>query len=517
MLGSTTPRLYTRPLVTGPPGPCGCGCSLTPETSLGFSAVDFARDVVGFEPLPWQRWVLIHGLELLPAGRYRFRIVLILVARQNGKTTIVEIKNLWKMFVQGAEILGTAQDLSVSEESWDNAVEICESNPELACEIKDVVKVNGKKALKLTNGARWRVKAISGRGKAGRGPSADDVSFDELREHQNWKPWGAVSKTTLARPNAQRWCLTNAGDDTSVVLNAQRAKGRAAAKDPQSDITMGHFEYSFPDEADCTCKRIHPDPHKAGCRLLDPEILAMANPALGYTIDLDALIADAHGDPNDVFRTECGCQHVEDLAPAIIDLVTWSDWADEDSLARGKVAFSLDMHPDLLYGAIGFTGRRSDGLLHWQVLSHGEGTDWLVAEAIRLNEIHPNVGWFLDGASPAKAKKTDLEKAGLTVHVLDGSDAAQACTNMLEAAESKKGGPGRYVPFLQQRPGKDRPSELLALAWRAAAVSQSGDSKRFVRKKSSGDITPLMVVTLSDHGFRVHGEQAGQPFFAAWR
>lgn len=513
ILGSTTPRLWTPPLVQGPPGPCGCGCALTPKTSLGFSAVDFARDVVGFEPLPWQRWVLIHGLELLPSGRYRFRIVLILVARQSGKTTIVEIKNLWKMFVQGAEILGTAQDLSVSEESWDNAVEICESNPELACEIKDVIKVNGKKALKLNNGARWRVKAISGRGKAGRGPSADDVNFDELREHQDWKPWGAVSKTTLARPNAQRWCLTNAGDAASVVLNAQRKKGRAAAKDPKSDPTMGHFEYSFPDEVECTCKRVHPDPHLTGCQLLDPRFLAMSNPALGYTVELDALISDAHGDPDEVFRTECGCQYVQDLTPAIIDMVTWTDWADEDSpLPPGRVAFSLDVHPDLLYGAIGFTGRRSDGLLHWEVAKWGEGTDWLVAEAVRLDEMHPNVGWFLDGSSPAKAKKADLEKAGLTVHVLDGSDTAQACVNMLEAA---KKGPGRFVPFEAPRAGKDKPVELLTQAWRDAAVIPSGDSKRFGRKKSSGDITPLMVVTLSDHGFRVHGESTRpRPLFA---
>lgn len=508
--GSTTPRLYTPPLVTGPPGECGCGCALTPATSKGFAAVDFARDVVGFEPLPWQRWVLIHGLELLPDGRYRFRIVLLLVARQSGKTTIVEIKNLFKMFVQGAEILGTAQDLSVSEESWDNAVEICEGLPELACEIKDVIKVNGKKALRLLNGARWRVKAIKSSGRqAGRGPSADDVNFDELREHRTWGPWGAVSKTTLARPNAQRWCFSNAGDDSSVVLNAQRAKGRAAVKDPAPDPTMGHFEYSAPDEVDCTCKRVHPEPHKAGCRLLDPRILAMANPALGYTIDLENLISDAHGDPNDVFRTECLCQHVHDLTPAIIDMATWAEWADEDSLARGKVAFSLDMHPDLLFGAIGFTGRRSDGLLHWQPLMHGEGTDWLVDEAAKLNAIHPNVGWFIDGASPAKAKKTDLEKAGLTVHVLDGSETAQACINMLEAA---KDGPGRFVPLRRSRPGKDEPVEVLTQAWRDAAKIPSGDSWRFGRKKSSGDISPLMVVTLSDHGFRVHGESSLAPW-----
>ncbi|GAA4568706.1 hypothetical protein GCM10023193_50810 [Planotetraspora kaengkrachanensis] len=70
LLGSTTPRLWTPPLVTGRRGPCGCGCALTPKTSLGFSCVDFARDVLGIELLPWQRWLLIHALELRPDGRF---------------------------------------------------------------------------------------------------------------------------------------------------------------------------------------------------------------------------------------------------------------------------------------------------------------------------------------------------------------------------------------------------------------------------------------------------------------
>lgn len=501
ILGSTTPRLYTPPLVTGSPGPCGCGCALTPDTSLGFSSVKFAREVIGFEPLPWQRWVLIHGLELLPDGRYRFRTVLILVARQNGKTTIVEIKNLWKMFVQKADVLGTAQDLAVSEESWDNAVEICEGTPELAVEIKDVIKVNGKKTLKLTNGARWRVKATNRR--AGRGPSADDVNLDELREHLTWRAWAAVTKTTLARPNAQRWCFTNSGDDTSVVLNAQRAKGRAAAEDPLSDPTMGHFEWSALDEVECTCKRVHPRPHRSDCRLLDASVLATANPALGYTITLEDLRSDANGDPDDVFRTECLCQHVHDLSPAIIDMATWVDWMDEDSLARGKVAFSLDLDPDLQWWAAGFTGRRSDGLLHWQVVAHGEGTNGMVEEAARLNAIHENVGWFIDGSSPAAAKKTDLENAGLTAHTVGSAETAQACINMMDAATN---GTGRYAGLTTD----------LTKAWRAASTIPSGDSKRFGRKKSSGDITPLMVVTLSHHGFRVHGEVRRPPPLFAW-
>ncbi len=46
--GSTTPRLFTAPLVSGDPGPCGCGCALTDASTFGFEAVRFAEEVVKF-------------------------------------------------------------------------------------------------------------------------------------------------------------------------------------------------------------------------------------------------------------------------------------------------------------------------------------------------------------------------------------------------------------------------------------------------------------------------------------
>src|ERR1700742_2146374 len=79
-LGSITPRLWTRPLRR-----------LTPQTSYGFRVIWFAAVVLG-QPLdPWQQWLVIHLGELLPDGRPRFRRVLVLVARQNGKTHLCKV------------------------------------------------------------------------------------------------------------------------------------------------------------------------------------------------------------------------------------------------------------------------------------------------------------------------------------------------------------------------------------------------------------------------------------------
>ena len=105
VFGSTTPRLWTPPLVTGPAGPCGCGCALTPETSYGFDVVTFAAVVLRRPLDPWQRWLVIHAGELLADGRPRFRRVLVIVARQNGKTEVCVVLALFWLFVEAVGLV----------------------------------------------------------------------------------------------------------------------------------------------------------------------------------------------------------------------------------------------------------------------------------------------------------------------------------------------------------------------------------------------------------------------------
>lgn len=504
MYGSTTPRLWTKPLVTGPPGPCGCGCALTPETSLGFSALDFARGVIGFEPLPWQRWLLIHALELKPDGKFRFRTVLVLVARQNGKTSLVEIKNLWKMFVLKAQILGTAQDLDVAEESWDNAVQICEGVPELAVEIKDVIKVNGKKALKISNGARWKVKAPNRRG--GRGFSGDDVNLDELREHQNWFAWGAVTKTTMARRNAQIWAFTNAGDDASIVLNDVQASARVTVDNPEADRQLGLFEWSVPDDVKCTCRRVRPTPHAPTCRLADPRLWSMANPAYGpaeagYLIGHDAMLSALNTDPDTIFLTECLCQRVPELVTGDIDGAAWERMLDPDSRREGDVTIGVDLNPHQDAASIGLFGMRADGREHLQLMDHRPGIDWVPGRLEELRTLLHPVGYAM-GRNTYAALEAELKKAGFlrpvkaaepergNVAVVTGSDMSAATGQMLTVCRPSPEDDGS----LDYRARHIGQKELTAAAL-SAKVREGGDSVGWSRKDSGGDITAFNSVT----------------------
>ena len=285
--GSETPRVFTPPLR-----------ELTPDTSKGFACIEFAEQILELTLLPWQRWLLIHALELNVDGTYRFRTVVLLVARQNGKSTVMLALALWRMYADGAPlVIGTAQNLDISEELWSAACEMAETIPELAEMIEHVDKTNGKKALRLTTGERYKVAAASRRG--GRGLSGDLVLLDELREHQSWDAWSAVTKTTMARARAQVWGASNAGDRHSVVLRHLRLLAHLAVGDPDGingsdaagadvvDESLGIFEWSA----------------ASGRDVFDRDGWAEANPSLGYTISERAIAAAASTDPENVFRT----------------------------------------------------------------------------------------------------------------------------------------------------------------------------------------------------------------------
>jgi phage terminase large subunit-like protein len=464
---------------------------LTPETSLGFSAVEFSRDVLGLEPLPWQRWLLIHALELRFDGRFRFRTVLVLVARQNGKTSIVEVKNLWKMFVLRTQVLGTAQNLDLSEESWNNAVEMIEGLPELAAEVKHIDRTNGKKAIRLANGARWKVAAASRKG--GRGFSGDDVNLDELREHQTWEAWGAVTKTTLARPNPQIWAYSNAGDNKSVVLNNLQQKARATVEQPEdADSSLGLFEWSVPDGVKCDCGRQDSNPHGLGCQLANVEFWAMANPSLGHTISEESLRSALLTDPNEVFLTECLCQHVPSLNGGAIDVGQWADLLDKSSKRDGDIALGVDIAPNRDYASIALYGKRSDGLGHGQLIDYRAGTDWIVPRLIELCEVLDPVAIGM-GTGTAKSLAPDLKEVGIMAPededqpqrgdllAIGGADMAAAC--------------GHVIDDVRQSAIRHIGQQQLDTAVSGAQTRQTGDTIAWSRKNTESDIAPLVGLT----------------------
>lgn len=447
LVGISTPRLFTEPLRP-----------LNRSTSRGFSCIDFARDVLQEPLMPWQEEAVIRALELKPDGKFRFDTVLIIVGRQSGKTHLLKTLILWRMFMdEGCRLaVSTAQDLATAKEVWTKAVETCQSSPELAAEVKTVRYANGEQTLQLVNGSRYIIRAATR--SAGRGLSVDVLHVDELREHQSWDSWSALQPTTLARPNSITFVTSNAGDDTSVVLNKLRQDGIAGATDPDTGTCL--LEWSAPDR----------------CDIDDVTAWAQSCPALGYQVSEEKIRAEMGRWPPAKFRTEYLCQWVSTLNEAI-DMNAWLDCADPvgtmDSV-RSRVVAGVDVAPDgahvsLVVAAAVETGVRVEVAGAWAN----------TADARRqlpdlLSRIKPRaVAWYPSGPAAALGA---LLRSYRPIE-LSGVKVSEACQQFADLVASR-----RLV---------HNSDPLLGSQISQASKLPSGDGWRFSRKHGIGHVDCL--------------------------
>lgn len=390
MLGSTEPRLWTPPLR-----------ELTSATSYGFRACDFACDVIEKPFDPWQEWLVIHAGELLPDGRPRFRIVLVLVARQNGKTEVLVILSLYWLFVEFRKlILGTSTNLDYAKESWEKAVELAESVDDLADEIPPrtgVRRANGEQTLTTTDKCRYKIAPSNRRG--GRSLTIHRLICDELREHHDWSAYNAALPAMNAVPTAQAFLITNQGDARSVVLRSLRQAALKFIETGKGDPRLGLFEWSATDGSDPT----------------DVRALAAANPNLGRRIDLDSVVGDAHrakdagGEQLAGFKTEVLCMDVPLLDPAI-DAEKWADCLDAGDLGelRGGTALCVDVSIDAQHATLAAAAVMPDGRARIEVVGAWSGPTCMrelrAALPKEVARVKPQVvGWFPAGPAAALA------------------------------------------------------------------------------------------------------------------
>lgn len=494
-LGSETPRIFTPPLR-----------KLTPKTSLGFSVIEFAETVLEVELLPWQRWLLIHMLELLPDNSLRFRTVIVLVARQNGKSTLSQILALWFMYVYGvALVIGTAQDLDVAEEIWQGAVDLAEESEDLSPLIKRVIKVNGKKALELDTGERYKVKAATRR--AGRGLSGDVILLDELREHQSWDAWGAITKTTMARSMALILALSNAGDATSIVLRYLRKMCHDAVGDPDGinaddpaatllpggeddELEEPEFALSEGDDSVAIFEWSAPP----SCDIRNRDGWAAANPALGYTITERTIASAARTDPEWIFRTEVLCQWSEGTLEGPFPPDSWERSADESSRRAdgADVVLCVAMSWDRSMTHVGLASWRADGDVHVEVIASRTGSSWVVpwlTDTDRSEVVKAAPVVVQSKGAPETSLVTELREAGVTIVEWAGSDLGAGCGLFYDRVRSRVG------EGEADRGVRHRNQPLLNIAAANAATKPLAESWVWDLRKSPVDAAPLKAVT----------------------
>lgn len=495
MLGNTEPRIFTPPLR-----------ELTPETSLGFAVVDFAREMLGINLLPWEEWFFVHALEITGDAskwRFRFRKVVVMVARQNGKTMMSAVLAAYFICVlQAKRVLGTSLNLGASKEVWELFNSYIDGSPELSAEVIKHSLVNGQEGTKFTGDRKYRIASVTGSGKdkGGRGQGNDLVLLDELREHKTWQAWRATTKSTNARPHGMVFCFTNAGGQDSVVLKQLRVNAHRRLGDPDGivsaiadklppipdgielDDTLGWFEWSAAPERG----------------IYDVDGWCEANPSLGYGfLDERTILSDAQSDDEVGFRTEDLCQFVEAIVAKPFPGKSWELGTDSRSEIpmSAKVFFGIDISADRTITSIAACGLRSDGAWHVEVVENGIGTDWAVQWlADRADASNPlPLAWQANGAPVSSIGDRLSSMPGIDAHPLKGAELTGACGRFYDSVSACDQGTGSDVACVFHRP-----QPVLDMAAKVAVEKKVGDGgKVWDRRESAVDISPLMACAMA--------------------
>lgn len=337
MLGSTTPRIFTPPLPEHADDDAEYG--IKPEATWGPQCCDFLENVLGWKLIEWQRWLYYRALEKRANGTgFRFKFLLVLIGRQQGKTKWGMGLALWRLFMDpngtpdpnwpaAKNTLLACQNLDYAEGTLKNAVDEVKDSQWLRPEFIRHMTTSGKHTMMLTGRRQWRV--ATGSRKGGRSLSIDHAWLDELREQQNWEAWRAITPTTTSRPNSLVVCTSNAGDVKSVVLRSLRdAAIRKITTNDTDGTETGIFEWSVPDEV---------DPR-------DERFWYMAAPSMGrlneFSInDLRAAFESMEHDDMPGFMTE---YLALDVATPIL---TVDGWKTMGTIESGDQVFHPDGHP----------------------------------------------------------------------------------------------------------------------------------------------------------------------------
>ena len=474
MKGRTEPRLYTKELR-----------QLTEETSLGYACIEYANKILRKTLYPFQEWALIHALEIVGdldgEWRFRFRIILFMVARQNGKTTLSEIIcSFFLNVLQVEDIFGTSLSLEKAEEVWEAVIKDQERFPELAKAIERISRTNGKKRLDLKGDRSYKVGAPSRR--AGRGDSNDLVMLDEVRELRDWETWSAAAASTTAKPNGLIIGFTNAGDPDSIVLRQLRAQALGQRVDLGGDIdtnTLGLFEWSAPE----------------GSATDDLEALAQANPALGYGLLTErALMANRATYPEQKFRSECMCQQVETILPPPFPDGAWEGGTDSASFIppEEQVFFGIDLSQDRRWTSIGVCGKRRDGHWHIETVARRVGTEWAIdwfrerSLKGRMKLAFQSRGAPVSGLAEQICTIPGIERIGI-----EGADLSNGWGRFYDGvAACLPDGQGAKIYHLPQ-PVMDTPGHTMQLK------QMGGGVKLPDRVKSPDDIAPLFACVMA--------------------
>lgn len=491
-----------------------------PLTGIGSEIYDLAEDC-GLILDPWQADFLAESARVRPDTYYNpftdrmenrwaaFEVGLV-VARQNGKGSILEARELAGLFIFGERlIIHSAHQFDTSIEAFDRILGLIEDNPDLDREVERVVRSHGEEGITLKSGQRLRFRTRTKGG--GRGFTGDCIILDEAM-YLDASHIGALLPTLSARSitgNPQVWYTGSAGTKDSTQFGKVRARG-VKGGDPRLLFWEFSCELCGPEcSSDC-------EDHD---RREDPATWRKTNPGVGIRISEEHIANEFRSMDEEEFdreRLSVGQWPADGDAWKHIDRESWENRADENAIMKGKFAIAIHTSPNRSWSAIAVAGESDSGSTLVEITSregkvdYQPGTGWLVRRVIEICKAHKPSGLIIDPSGQAGGLIDEIQEAlpWLKIYTPNTREYAQGCGEFMSGVKPKRNEKATLVH-------RDQPCLRSAVA--SVDTRKSSGMWCWDQETSGNDITTLIAGTHAVWGYKKYVHSASSTPFAVWR
>jgi hypothetical protein len=447
--------------------------TLGPEVEAVSRTITSTAAGVGRPFLDWQRRAAAITQELDPAtGRRWYRTVVVIVPRQQGKTTWVEAQ-----LAHGALRRPDSTSLYMAQSQkyagdriiHELVAKRLDRSPVMRGRYRPV-KSNGSQGIRWANGSYTATAANNDT--AGHGLTIDaDAVVDEAFAHVDLTSVQALSPTQVTCSEPQLWIVSTLGDGTDGLVQHFQDIGAAALNDPQSQVC--YLEYSAP----------------PGPAVDDLELWHQTMPALGVTCTVAELRNQlvTLGEPE--FDRAFLCRRRPEAHASKIPAEVWAAQLRTVAGAApvGPAVLAVDVAHDRSSSTIAAAAATATGELV-VIVDTRPGTSWIVGALRDLQRARRPAAIVADRRAPvgSMVDRLTLELGALLEpSTLDFSQSAGLLLDELTE--------GTTVHVGQAQ---------LDIAAAQARTRPLGDLWAWNRRESPCDISPLCAATLAVWGHR---------------
>ncbi|CAB0593748.1 hypothetical protein CIP107578_00743 [Corynebacterium diphtheriae] len=446
----------------------------------GRKNIELARRA-GMKAFPWQ----VHEINAInatnPDGSWTHSDAVLICPRQNGKSLLVALIVMYRIFVLGQNVLFTAQRWDTAKELWEHTWKLVKGRKFLMKLVVSKSCSQGRGTIFLSNGGR--VVFTTRSQDAGRGLTKVDLMIYDEAYNLTDAEIAALVFLTNAAPDPQVFYMTSSvhrdfpQHQNGQVISAMR---KQALEEWDPDDPMYFAEYAAPDDLD-------PE---------DEQTWRIANPSYG-------VIANAKKMKNIMRRmnTESGRINFG------VEALGWGLWFDDEAVDEFKPIFTdeqldaafttehvellhtvlaVDATPDREWCSIAAGGRTRSGGVHGVVGYHGPLNTQAATEAVlqAVRDADP-VAIIIDPKSAAWVIADAIRDAGFDVTEMKFSHVKAAASKLLHGVDERTWSFGE--------------SKELRESFAVAELQE--DKEGGVRlTRSSGVLSPLVAVDFAMWG-----------------